>query len=82
MCINDVLVNYFFVSAPLGGIKSSGLGFRHGAEALQQFCTPRTIVEDRPMFGPIANWLRRQLGFPYRPRVLQVLRWLLRAIYR
>jgi len=82
VCINDVLVNYFFVSAPLGGIKSSGLGFRHGAEALQQFCTPRTIVEDRPMFGPIANWLRRQLGFPYRPRVLQVLRWLLRAIYR
>jgi acyl-CoA reductase-like NAD-dependent aldehyde dehydrogenase len=82
VCVNDVLVNYFFVSAPLGGVKSSGLGFRHGAEALRQFCTPRTIVEDRPMFGPVANWLRGQLGFPYRPCVLRILRWLLGAVYR
>jgi acyl-CoA reductase-like NAD-dependent aldehyde dehydrogenase len=82
VCVNDVLVNYFFVSAPLGGIKNSGLGFRHGAEALRQFCTPRTIVEDRPMFGPVAKWLRGQLGFPYRPRVLKILRWMLKVIYR
>ena len=82
VCINDVLVNYFFVGAPLGGIKDSGLGFRHGAESLRQFCTPRTIVEDRPLFGPIAKWLRRQLGFPYRKRVFGVLRWLLKVMYR
>jgi len=82
VCVNDVLVNYFFVAAPLGGIKSSGLGFRHGAEALRQFCTPRTIVEDRPGFGPVARWVRRQLGFPYRKRVFDVLRWLLKAMYR
>jgi acyl-CoA reductase-like NAD-dependent aldehyde dehydrogenase len=82
VCVNDVLVNYFFVGAPLGGIKNSGLGFRHGAEALRQFCTPRTIVEDRPGFGPVANWLRRQLGFPYRKRVFDVLRWLLKVMYR
>jgi succinate-semialdehyde dehydrogenase/glutarate-semialdehyde dehydrogenase len=82
ICVNDVLVNYFFVGAPLGGVKNSGLGFRHGAEALRQFCTPRTIVEDRPMFGPIAKWLRGQLGFPYRRRVLEILRWLLKAVYR
>ncbi len=82
VCINDVLINYFFVGAPLGGIKNSGLGFRHGAEALRQFCTPQTIVEDRPMFGFLASWLRGQLGFPYRKRVLDVLRWLLKALYR
>jgi acyl-CoA reductase-like NAD-dependent aldehyde dehydrogenase len=82
VCINDVLVNYFFVGAPLGGAKNSGLGFRHGAEALRQFCTPQSIVEDRPMFGFLANWLRRQLGFPYRKRVLDVLRWLLKVVYR
>lgn len=80
--INDVLMNYFFVSAPLGGVKNSGLGFRHGAEALRQFCTPNTIVEDRPGLLWVANWLRGQLGFPYRKRVLDVLRWLLKAIYR
>jgi len=82
VCVNDVLVNYFFVGAPLGGIKSSGLGFRHGAESLRQFCSPRTIVEDRPGFGPVAKWLRRQLGFPYRKRVFDVLRWLLKVMYR
>ena len=82
LCINDVLVNYFFVSAPLGGMKASGLGFRHGPEALRQFCYPRTIVEDRPLARPLAAWVRGQLGFPYRKRVLAVLRWLLGAIYR
>ena len=82
LCINDVLVNYFFVSAPLGGTKSSGLGFRHGREALRQFCYPQTIVEDRPFAAPLAAWVRGQLGFPYRKRVLEVLRWLLEAIYR
>ena len=82
ICINDVLINYFFVGAPLGGIKNSGLGFRHGPESLRQFCTPRTIVEDRRMVGPVADWLRRQLGFPYRSGVFKVLRWLLKVVYR
>lgn len=82
ICINDVLVNYFFVGAPLGGVKNSGLGFRHGAESLRQFCRPQTIVEDRPMFGLLAQWLRGQLGFPYRKRVLDVLRWMLKVVYR
>jgi acyl-CoA reductase-like NAD-dependent aldehyde dehydrogenase len=82
VCIDDVLVNYFFVGAPLGGAKQSGLGFRHGPEALRQFCYTHTIVEDRPWLRPIARWVRRQLGFPYRKRVLDVMRWLLKAIYR
>jgi len=82
LCTNDVLVNYFFVSAPLGGTKSSGLGFRHGAEALRQFCYPQSIVEDRPFAAPLATWVRGQLGFPYRERVLKVLRWLMEMIYR
>lgn len=82
LCINDVLVNYFFVGAPLGGAKQSGLGFRHGPEALRQFCYPQTIIEDRPWLGPIADWMRRQLGFPYRKRMLEILRWLLKVTYR
>lgn len=82
LCINDVLVNYFFVAAPLGGWKTSGIGFRHGSETLRQFCVPQSIVEDRPGMGLVAAWVRRQLGFPYRAGVLRVLRWLLKAIYR
>jgi acyl-CoA reductase-like NAD-dependent aldehyde dehydrogenase len=82
VCVNDVLINYFFVSAPLGGIKSSGVGFRHGAEALRQFCYPHTVVEDRVWAGPLGAWVRRQLGFPYREGVLKFLRRLMGAIYR
>lgn len=82
LCINDVLVSYFVVGAPLGGTKQSGLGFRHGVETLRQFCTPYTIVEDRALLEPLAHWVRRQLGFPYRDGVLRVLRWLARVLYR
>ena len=82
VCINDVLVNYFCLSAPLGAAKQGGLGFRHGPEALRQFCYPQTIVEDRPLLEPVAGWIRNRLGFPYRKRVLDVLRLLLRALYR
>jgi len=82
VCVNDVLLNYFLVSAPLGGAKQSGLGFRHGPEALRQFCYPQTIVEDRAWLLPLARWTKRQLGFPYRKSVLKVVRWLMRVIYR
>jgi acyl-CoA reductase-like NAD-dependent aldehyde dehydrogenase len=46
VCLNDALVNYLCVEAPLGGAGSSGLGFRHGSEALRQFCRTETILED------------------------------------
>jgi len=82
VCVNDVLVNFFFVSAPLGGIKASGVGFRHGPECLRQFCYPQTIVEDRVLAGPLAAWVRRKLGFPYRRRVLEVLRRLVGIVHR
>jgi len=82
VCINDVLINYFFVGAPLGAAKGAGLGFRHGGEALRQFCYPQTLVEDRPGLVFLARWIRRQIGFPYGRRVREVLRWLMKAIYR
>jgi succinate-semialdehyde dehydrogenase/glutarate-semialdehyde dehydrogenase len=82
LCINDVLVNYFFAGAPFGGTKLSGLGFRHGPESLRQFCVPKTILEDRALLEPLAAWVRKQLGFPYRRGVFRVLRWLAKAIYR
>ena len=82
VCINDVLVNYFFVAAPLGGWKASGVGFRHGSEALRQFCVPQSIVEDRPGMGLVGAVVRRYLAFPYRKPVLNLLRRLLKVFYR
>jgi acyl-CoA reductase-like NAD-dependent aldehyde dehydrogenase len=81
VCVNDVLVNYFCVEAPLGGVKASGLGLRHGPEGLRQFCRLETIVEDHPVLGFLSPFVSRQMTFPYQSRVLRVLRWLMRRIY-
>ena len=81
VCVNDVLVNYFCVEAPIGGVKGSGLGFRHGPEALRQFCRTETIVEGAPILGLLSGVITRQLGFPYKTRVLKLLRWFMRRFY-
>ena len=81
VCVNDVLVNYFCVEAPLGGVKGSGIGLRHGPEGLRQFCRLETIVEDHPLLGFLSPFVGRQLTFPYQSRVLRALRWLMRRIY-
>jgi acyl-CoA reductase-like NAD-dependent aldehyde dehydrogenase len=81
VCLNDVLVNYFVVEAPLGGVKGSGLGVRHGPEGLRQFCRLETIVEDHPALRWVSPLVSRQLMFPYRRRTLRVLRWFMRKFY-
>jgi acyl-CoA reductase-like NAD-dependent aldehyde dehydrogenase len=81
VCVNDVLVNYFVVEAPLGGVKGSGLGFRHGPEALRQFSRTETILEDAAVIGRLSGFIGRQLGFPYQGRVLRLLRWVMRRLY-
>jgi len=81
LCVNDALFNYFCVESPLGGIKASGTGFRHGAEGLRQFCRLETIVEDHPLLGWLSPLLARQLAFPYRPRTLRLLRKFMRMFY-
>lgn len=81
VCINDVLVNYFCVEAPLGGVKSSGLGLRHGPEGLRQFCRLETIVEDHPLLGWLTPLLDRRLSFPYRSSTERLLRRFMRWFY-
>jgi acyl-CoA reductase-like NAD-dependent aldehyde dehydrogenase len=81
VCVNDALMNYFCVEAPLGGVKASGTGFRHGPEGLRQFCRIETIVEDHPLLGWLSPLLGRELTFPYNRRAQRLLRWFMRAFY-
>jgi acyl-CoA reductase-like NAD-dependent aldehyde dehydrogenase len=81
VCVNDALYNYFVVEAPLGGVKKSGIGFRHGPEALRQFCRIETVVEDHPLLGWLSPILDRQLSFPYRKRTQRLLRRFMRWFY-
>jgi acyl-CoA reductase-like NAD-dependent aldehyde dehydrogenase len=47
VCINDSLVTFIVADAPMGGLKDSGFGYRHGAEGIRKFCQQKTIVTDR-----------------------------------
>ena len=47
VCVNDSLINYIIPDAPMGGIKESGFGYRHGAEGIRKYCRQKTIVTDR-----------------------------------
>lgn len=81
VCVNDVLFHYMCVEAPLGGIKRSGMGHRHGVEALRQFCRIETVVEDRYLLGWVSRMVAKAIGFPYDGRVLRIARWLMKRIY-
>jgi acyl-CoA reductase-like NAD-dependent aldehyde dehydrogenase len=76
VCINDGLVNYVILNAPMGGTKASGIGRRHGAEGIRKYCHQKTIVIDRlglnteftwfPATPQKTEWLRRGLGLLFR----------------
>lgn len=80
VCVNDALVSYFCVEAPLGGTKQSGLGVRHGPEALRQFCRVETILEDMPLLGLLSPRVGREIAFPYKHPILRFLRWFMRRV--
>jgi len=82
ICLNDALIHYFCVEAPLAGMGASGLGQRHGREGLLQFTQPQTIVYDRPLLSPVAATVKRILPFPHRAWVARILGFILKAFYR
>jgi acyl-CoA reductase-like NAD-dependent aldehyde dehydrogenase len=56
VCVNDALVNYAVPDVPMGGVKESGLGRRHGAEGIRKFCAQQTVVIDRLGMKAEPNW--------------------------
>jgi acyl-CoA reductase-like NAD-dependent aldehyde dehydrogenase len=80
--VNDVLVNYLVVEAPLGGWKESGVGVRHGVEGVRQWTRTQAITVRRPLLAPVERLIAKLLAFPYDPRVLSVLRRATRILYR
>jgi acyl-CoA reductase-like NAD-dependent aldehyde dehydrogenase len=80
--VNDVLVNYFVVEAPLGGWKASGLGVRHGVEGIRQWTRTEAVTVRRPLLAPLERLIARKLAFPYDPRVLSLMTRGMRLLYR
>ncbi len=78
--VNDVLVNYLTVAAPLGGVKASGLGARHGAESLRQWTRTTVVNVGRPLLAPVNRLVASLFAFPYRQGVLGLVRRLTRLL--
>ncbi len=47
VCVNDAVINYSALELPMGGVKSSGLGRRHGAPGIRKFCQQQSIMVSR-----------------------------------
>jgi acyl-CoA reductase-like NAD-dependent aldehyde dehydrogenase len=57
--VNDALTNYLAMEIPIGGMKESGVGARHGKTGIQKYCQRQNLVVTR--FG-----LSREVYyFPY-----------------
>lgn len=76
VCVNDAAVNYFALEAPMGGIKQSGIGVRHGADGVRKFTQPQTILIT-PRWFP----RREPHMYPYSRRRTRLLARALRLVY-
>ena len=73
--VNDVLVNYNVLGLPMGGWKSSGIGFRHGAHGI------RALLPHRGDHCPRLPQAKSEpLWFPYSARKRGVVRRLYRFL--
>jgi betaine-aldehyde dehydrogenase len=70
--VNDVLINYLTNDVPMGGWKTSGIGYRHGAYGIRKYCRTESIVISR------LQPKRELVWFPYSPKARALLRRLFR----
>jgi acyl-CoA reductase-like NAD-dependent aldehyde dehydrogenase len=75
VCINDCLVNYLATEVPFGGVKESGIGFRHGEGGIQKYCFVQTVLEDRIGLRREINW------YPYSRSFATLLSRALKVLY-
>jgi acyl-CoA reductase-like NAD-dependent aldehyde dehydrogenase len=67
--VDDVLTHYLTLEVPMGGWKSSGIGYRHSAAGVRKFCRVESIVSPRFRQGKADP-----LWFPRSPRKQAMIR--------
>ncbi|HST54743.1 MAG TPA: aldehyde dehydrogenase family protein [Solirubrobacteraceae bacterium] len=76
VCVNDAIVNYTALELPMGGVKESGLGSRHGADGIRKYCSQQALLITPKLA------LKRELHYyPYTPRVTKMLGRALKLLY-
>jgi acyl-CoA reductase-like NAD-dependent aldehyde dehydrogenase len=73
--VNDALANYFAMEIPIGGMKDSGVGARHGRVGIQKYAKRQNLVVTR--FG-----LNRELYyFPYSKGAAKLTEWMIVGLF-
>ena len=69
VCVNDAIINFAALELPMGGVKASGLGSRHGAGGIRKYCnqqalliTPRLALKRELHFFPYSRGGTKRLG--------------------
>jgi acyl-CoA reductase-like NAD-dependent aldehyde dehydrogenase len=73
--VNDAVSNYLATEIPIGGVKQSGVGARHGAVGIQKYCHRQNLVVPR------FSTNRELYYFPYSKRMAKVFDLMLVALY-
>jgi acyl-CoA reductase-like NAD-dependent aldehyde dehydrogenase len=73
--VDDVLTHYLTLEVPMGGWKSSGIGYRHSAAGIRRFCRMESIVSPRFPQGKADP-----LWFPRSPRKQAAIRRMFRLM--
>lgn len=74
--LNDMACTYGVLSAPFGGLKSSGVGQVNGEQGLRSYCHTKPIIIDK---GGHKNKL--QTGYPYEKKKLDGMKKIMRFFW-
>ena len=74
--VNDAQVSYGALELPMGGWKTSGLGFRHGAGGIRKYCRQQTLVVTR--YAPMKKDIHM---LPYDKRTTRLVMRAIRLMY-
>jgi acyl-CoA reductase-like NAD-dependent aldehyde dehydrogenase len=74
--VNDAQINYLATELPMGGWKTSGLGYRHGPGGIRKFCRQQSLLITR--YAPMKKDIH-MMG--YSPRTTKLLGRITKLMY-
>jgi acyl-CoA reductase-like NAD-dependent aldehyde dehydrogenase len=76
VCVNDAQINYVATELPMGGWKTSGLGYRHGPGGIRKYCRQQSLLVTR--FAPMKKDLHM---LPYNKKTTALIRRFAKLMY-
>ncbi len=73
--INSALMVYNAFAVPMGGIKQSGIGRRHGSHGILRYTREQSIVSSFSMDGGVDGMMLKVRSAKVAGRVLKLVRW-------